>query len=103
MMATRVQIKNRRSSLSDKVNREVMETVVLRDGEVVAVLSEGDPLGYTLQLSADQLGSLKKGLGNVLNARPQLRRLLEALIEHKRAVGQTQPSLEGPAAYQKGG
>jgi hypothetical protein len=86
MMATRVQIKNRRSSLSDKVNREVMETVVLRNGEVVAVLSEGDPLGYTLQLSADQLGSLREGLGNVLNARPQLRRLLDALIEHKRAA-----------------
>jgi len=79
----RVEVISRRSSLSDKVNREVRETVVVQGGEEVAVLSEGDPLCYTLRLSAEELGSLKQGLGNVLNARPQLRRLLDALIEYK--------------------
>jgi hypothetical protein len=86
MTTARVEIKSRRSSLSDKVSREVRETVVLQDGREVAVLSEGDPLCYTLQLSADELGSLKQGLGNVLSARPQLKVLLEALIEYKRTA-----------------
>lgn len=86
MTTARVEVKSRRSGLSDKVNRDVRETVVFQDGEEVAVLSEGDPLCYTLQLSAEELGSLKQRLGNVLNARPQLRRLLEALIEYKRTA-----------------
>lgn len=86
MTTAKVEIKSRRSSLSDKVNRDVRETVVFQDGEEVAVLAEGDPLCYTLNLSADELGSLKQRLGNVLGTRPQLRALLEALIEYKRTA-----------------
>jgi hypothetical protein len=79
-----VQIQTRRSALAEKVQREVMETVVLRNEEVVAVLPEGDPLAYLLQLSADGLLELRQKLRPILKSRPQLRTLLDALIQYRR-------------------
>jgi hypothetical protein len=83
-MADRVQIRTRRSALTEKVQRQVMETVVLRNEDVVAVLPEGDPLAYVLQLSTGELLELRRKLQPILETRPALRSLLEALIEYRR-------------------
>ena len=83
-MPDRVQIRTRRSALTEKVQREVMETVVLRNEEVVAVLPEGDPLAYVLQLPTGELLDLREKLRPVLEARPEVRSLLEALIQYRR-------------------
>ena len=80
----RVEIQTRRSALTEKVRREVKETVVLRDKEVVAVVSEGDPLEYVLELSADELVELRDKLRPILESRPALRSLLDALIQYRR-------------------
>jgi hypothetical protein len=85
-MTDRVQIQTRRSVLAGKVQREVRETVVLRNQEVVAVLPEGDPMAYVLELSADELLELREKLRPILEARPELGSLLEALIEYRRAA-----------------
>ena len=79
-----VQIQTRRSALAEKVQREVMETVVLRNEEVVAVLPEGDPLAYVLHLSTGELVTLRDKLRPILESRPALRSLLDALIQHRR-------------------
>jgi len=79
-----VQIRTRRSALTEKVQREVMETVVLRNEEVVAVLPEGDPLTYALQLSTGELLELRDKLRPILETRPELRSLLDALIQYRR-------------------
>lgn len=83
-MPDHVQIRTRRSALTEKVQREVQETVVLRNEEVVAVLPEGDPLAYVLQLSAGELLELREKLRPILEARPEIRSLLEALIQYRR-------------------
>jgi hypothetical protein len=80
----RIEIQTRRSALTERVQREVMETVVLRDKEVVAVLSEGDPLAYVLELSADELVELRDKLRPIFESRPALRSLLDALIQYRR-------------------
>jgi hypothetical protein len=80
----RIEIQTRRSALTGKVQREVMETVVLRDQEVVAVLPEGDPLEYVLELSADELVELRDKLRPILESRLGLRSLLDALIQYRR-------------------
>jgi hypothetical protein len=79
-----VQIRRRRSALTEKVQREVTETVVLRNEEVVAVLPEGDPLAYALQLSTGELLKLRDSLRPILETRPELRSLLDALIQYRR-------------------
>jgi len=79
-----VQIRTRRSALTEKVQREVMETVVLRNEEVVAVLPEGDPLAYLLQLPAGGLLELRQRLRPILESRPALCSLLDALIQYRR-------------------
>jgi hypothetical protein len=79
-----VQILTRRSALTEKVQREVMETVVLRNEEVVAVLPEGDPLVYVLELPAGELLELRDKLRPILESRPELRSLLDALIQYRR-------------------
>jgi len=61
-----------------------METVVLRNEEVVAVLSEGDPLAYVLELSTGELLKLRDKLRPILGSRPALGSLLDALIEYRR-------------------
>ena len=83
-MTDRVRIQTRRSVLAGKVQREVRETVVLRNQEVVAVLPEGDPMAYVLHLSAEELLELREKLRPILEARPELGSLLEALIESRR-------------------
>jgi hypothetical protein len=79
-----VQIQTRRSALTEKVQRDVQETVVLRNQQVVAILPEGDPLAYVLQLSAGELLELRGKLRPILESRPQLRSLFEALIQYRR-------------------
>jgi hypothetical protein len=83
-MVDRVQIRTRRSALTEKVQREVMETVVLRNEDVVAVLPEGDPLAYALKLSTGELLELRHKLRPILESRPALHSLLDALIEYRR-------------------
>ena len=83
-MTDRVEIQTRMSVLAGKVQREVRETVVLRNQEVVAVLPEGDPMVHVLELSADELLELREKLRPILEARPELGSLLEALIEYRR-------------------
>jgi hypothetical protein len=83
-MPDHVQIRTRRSALTEKVQREVRETVVLRNEVVVAVLPEGDPLVYVLHLPTSELLELQESLRPVLDCRPQLRSLLEALIQYRR-------------------
>jgi hypothetical protein len=78
-----IKILTRRSALTEKVQREVRETVVLRNEEVVAVLPEGDPLAYVLGLSADELLELRDKLRPILESRPEVRSLVEALIEYR--------------------
>jgi len=67
------------------------ETVILRDDEVVAVLPEGDPLRYALQLPVDDLWSMRESLAPVLERRPRIKTVLEALIEYKE--GQTREGI----------
>lgn len=83
-MADRVRIQTRRSALAEKVQREVRETVVLRNQEVVAVLAEGDPMAYVLELSTGELMKLREKLRPILESRPEVRSLIEALIEYRR-------------------
>jgi hypothetical protein len=83
-MPDSVQIQTRTSALTEKVRREVRETVVLRNEEVVAVLPEGDPLAYVLQLSADELSELRVKLRPLLESRPDIRSLLEAVLQYRR-------------------
>jgi len=85
-MTDRVRIQTRRSVLAEKVQREVRETVVLRNQKVVAVLPEGDPMAYVLELSAGELLELREKLRPILESRPELRSLLEALIEYRRSA-----------------
>lgn len=82
-MPDHVEIRTRRSALTEKVQREVRETVVLRNEEVVAVLPEGDPLAYVLQLSAGELSELREKLRPILESRPDIRSLLEAVIQYR--------------------
>jgi hypothetical protein len=84
-MSPKIQIRTQRSGLADKINHDLHETVVLRDGEVVAILPDGDPLCYALQLSAQELEHLRAGMGPNLQKRPRLKILLETLIEYKRS------------------
>jgi hypothetical protein len=82
-MSTRVRLETRRRSDSAAFRGELEETVILRDEEVVAVLPEGDPLRYGLELSAEELRLLRVSLGCVVKTRPRVRQILEALIEYK--------------------
>jgi hypothetical protein len=84
-MSPKIQIRTQRSNLADKPNHDLRETVVLRDGQIVAVLPEGDPLCYALRLSAQELEYLRAGMGPNLQKRPALKTLLETLIEYKRS------------------
>jgi len=61
--------------------------VILRDDEVVAVLPEGDPLRYALELPLEQLQSMRVNLARVLEKRPTVKKVLEAIIEYKENAG----------------
>lgn len=81
-MVARVRLETRQAG-SGRSNVRKRETVILRDGEVVAVLPEGDPLRYTLELSVDELRAMRVNLASVLEKRPRVREVLEAIIEYK--------------------
>lgn len=59
------------------------ETVILRDDEVVAVLPEGDPFCHTLELSVEELRSIRVNFARALERRPWVTKVLEAIIEYK--------------------
>ncbi len=82
-MPAKVRLDNRRRSDPAAFQGELKETVILRDDEVVAVLPEGDPLRYALQLPLDELWSMRESLAPVLERRHRIKRILEALIEYK--------------------
>lgn len=84
-MPARVRLETRRRSDPAVFRGNLEETVILRDEEVVAVLPEGDPLRYGLELSAEELRLLKASLGAVVQTQPHVKRVLEALIEYKEA------------------
>ena len=86
-MSARVRLQTRHRSDPAAFRGKLEETVILRDEEVVAVLTEGDPLRYGLELSAEELRLLKASLGSVVRTRPHVKEVLEALIEYKE--GQT--------------
>ena len=93
-MSARVRLETRRRSDPAAFRGKLEETVILRDGEVVAVLPEGDPLRYGLELSAEELRLLKASLGTVVQTRPHVKEVLEALIEYKegQTLGHEHPS-----------
>lgn len=82
-MPAKVRLDTRRRSDPAAFQGELQETVILRDDEVVAVLPEGDPLRYALQLPLDELWSMRESLAPVLERRPRIKKVLEALIEYK--------------------
>jgi hypothetical protein len=59
------------------------ETLIIRDGDVVAVLAEGDPLLYLLQLPVGRLRMLRRRLEPVLKRRLFERSVFEAILEYK--------------------
>lgn len=61
----------------------VEETHILRDGEVVAVLAEGDPLLYLLQLPVDRLRTMRRRLEPVFRRRLFERTVFEAILEYR--------------------
>jgi hypothetical protein len=84
-MSGRVRLGIRRRSHPAAFQGELEETVILRGDEVVAVLPEGDPLRYALQLSVEELWSMRENLAPVLQRRPRVKKVLEALIQYKEA------------------
>jgi hypothetical protein len=59
------------------------ETLIIRDGEVVAVLAEGDPLLYLLRLPVDRLRMMRRRLEPVFKRRLSERMVFEAILEFK--------------------
>jgi hypothetical protein len=91
-MARRIRLENRRRSMNSSVPVEVRETVIRREGRELAALAEGDPLRYALELPLNELESLHRALGPVLDCQPRARQVLEAIIEYKQEAGlESQP------------
>ncbi|HZP26130.1 MAG TPA: hypothetical protein VFB90_03690 [Dehalococcoidia bacterium] len=65
----------------------VQETVILRDGVLVAALPEGDPLHYLLELSTPQLKAMRERLRPLFAKHTNLQSILEAILEYKRGAG----------------
>jgi hypothetical protein len=82
-MPRRMGVENRRRVGTDSFPGEVTETVILREGREIAALAEGDPLRYALELPLNELQSLRRALGPILERRPGVKRILEAIIEYK--------------------
>lgn len=84
-MVAKVRLQTRRAAQakSRSIDRE---TVILRDDEVVAVLPEGDPLRYALELPLEELQSMRVNLSRVLEKRPTVKKVLEAIIEYKESA-----------------
>jgi hypothetical protein len=81
-MVARVRLETRRTAEAKSRSMD-RETVILRDDEVVAVLPEGDPLRYALELPLEELQSMRVNLSRVLEKRPTVKKVLEAIIEYK--------------------
>jgi hypothetical protein len=89
-----MRLENRRRSIGASMPGEVTETVILRRGREIAALPEGDPLRYALELPLNELRSLRRALGPILDRQPRVRRVLEAIIEYKDQAGlNSQPNL----------
>ena len=82
-MAGRMRLEKRRRSVSSSVPIEVTETVIRREGREIASLPEGHPLRYALELPVSELRSLRRALRPVLDRQPQVKLVLEAIIEYK--------------------
>jgi hypothetical protein len=65
------------------VESQIEETLIVRDGEVIAVLPEGDPLLYLLRLPARRLRMMRRKLDPVLKRRHFERRVFEAILEYR--------------------
>jgi len=59
------------------------ETLISRGEELLGVLPEGDPLRYLLRLPEDRLRSVRRELGPVFARRPDVARVLDAIIEYR--------------------
>jgi hypothetical protein len=70
---------------------QIRETIVVRDGEVIAVLAEGDPLLYLLRLPPRRLRTMRRKLAPVLRRHHFERKVFEAILEYK------ERRLAGPA------
>lgn len=81
-MAARVRLETRQAA-SGTPNTKERQTVILRDDEVVAVLPEGDPLCQTLELSVEELRSIRAKFARALDRRPWVASVVEAMIEYK--------------------
>jgi hypothetical protein len=91
-MPARIRLENRRHTLSDSIPVEVTQTVILCEGGEIAALAEGDPLRYALELPLSELQSLRRAIGPILERQPQVRRVLEAIIEYKeQAASDSEP------------
>jgi hypothetical protein len=62
---------------------QIQETLVVRDGEVIATLLEGDPLLYLLRLPARRLRTMRTKLEPVLRRRHFERTVFEAILEYR--------------------
>jgi hypothetical protein len=62
---------------------QIQETLVVRDGQVIAVLPEGDPLLYLLRLPARRLRTMRRKLEPVLEKRHFERKVFEAILEYR--------------------
>jgi hypothetical protein len=97
-MPRRMGVENRRRVGTTSLPGEVIETVILREGREIAALAEGDPLRYALELPLNELQSLRRALGPILERQPQARRVLEAIIEYKeQAASDSGPMTERTA------
>ncbi|MBI2912383.1 MAG: hypothetical protein HYY03_00500 [Chloroflexi bacterium] len=72
----------------------VRETLIIRGDKVVTILPEGDPPRYLLQLPVERLNALRNHLAPLLERRPQVKEILDAIIEYKEegAPGAPPPS-----------
>ena len=82
-MRSGIRLENRHRDIGISVPGEVVETVILRHGQEIAALAPSDPLRYALELPLHELRSLWRALGLVLERRPHVRLVLEAIIEYK--------------------
>ena len=82
-MSPRVRVETRRREASPGIQGQLTETVIFREEKVVAVLPEGDPLRYALELPASELRTITDRLAPVLARRPKAKGVLEAIIQYK--------------------
>lgn len=85
-MAARIRLETRHTGPAKSKGKQ-RETVILRNDEVVAVLPEGDPLHHTLELSLEELRSMRVNFAPAIERRPWVKKVLEAIIEYKEDAG----------------